>query len=49
MESSNTKQKVRLHLIDEYRGFWILNMIIYHGIWDLVYIFGVKWDLFQQD
>ena len=40
---------MRLHLIDEYRGFWILNMIIYHGIWDLVYIFGVKWDLFQQD
>ena len=49
MESLNTKQKIRLHLIDECRGFWIINMIIYHGIWDLVYIFGVKWNLFQQD
>ena len=41
--------KIRLHLIDEYRGFWIVNMIIYHGIWDLVYIFGCDWKWFRSD
>lgn len=43
------KKKTRLHLIDEYRGFWIINMIIYHGIWDLVYIFGCNWQWFRSD
>ena len=35
----------RCHLIDEYRGFVVINMIAYHAIWDLVYMFGVdlKW------
>lgn len=41
--------KTRLHLIDEYRGFWIVNMIVYHGIWDLVYIFGCNWQWFKSD
>lgn len=50
----NTKKSTfldrrRLHLIDEYRGFWIVNMILYHGIWDLVYIFGYQWKWFQSD
>ncbi len=49
MEKTITEKKPRLHLVDEYRGFWIINMIIYHGIWDLVYIFGANWDLFQQN
>ncbi len=49
MERKQKVTKPRLHLIDECRGFWIVNMIIYHGLWDLVYIFGVKLDLFQQD
>ncbi len=29
-------------MIDEYRGFVVLNMIAYHAIWDLVYMFGVN-------
>ena len=45
----NKSKKPRLHLIDEYRGFWIVNMIIYHGIWDLVYIFGCNWQWFKSD
>ena len=32
----------RLHLLDAFRGFLMLNMIAYHGMWDLVYLFGVK-------
>lgn len=43
------KKKKRLHLIDEYRGFWVINMILFHGIWDLVYIFGCDWDWFRSE
>lgn len=32
----------RLHLLDAFRGFLMINMIAYHGMWDLVYLFGVK-------
>ena len=31
----------RLHLLDALRGFLMINMIAYHGMWDLVYLFGV--------
>lgn len=34
--------KIRLHLLDAFRGFLMLNMIAYHGMWNLVYLFGVK-------
>jgi len=34
--------KKRLHLLDAFRGFLMLNMIAYHGMWNLVYLFGVK-------
>lgn len=49
MEFVKKTKKGRLHLIDEYRGFLIINMIIYHGIWDLVYIFGYNWRWFRSD
>lgn len=32
----------RLHLLDALRGFLMINMIAYHGMWDLVYLFGVE-------
>ena len=41
--------KPRLHLIDEIRGFWLINMIIYHAVWDLVYIFGCNWKWYKSD
>ena len=41
--------KNRLHLIDEYRGFVVINMIAYHAIWDLVYMFGVDWQWYKSD
>lgn len=49
MKTSTGEKWPRLHLIDEYRGFWIMNMIVYHGIWDLVYIFGCNWQWFKSD
>ena len=36
------KEKTRLHLLDALRGFLILNMIAYHGMWNLVYLFDVR-------
>lgn len=37
-----TQEKVRLHLLDALRGFLLLHMIAYHGLWNLTYLFGVK-------
>lgn len=34
-------EKTRLHLLDALRGFLLLHMIAYHGMWNLVYLFGV--------
>ena len=38
----------RVGLIDEARGFAILCMVVYHGFYDLVYIFGVDIPLFDS-
>ena len=35
------QEKIRLHLLDAFRGFLLLNMIAYHGLWNLVYLFGL--------
>lgn len=43
------KKKKRLHLIDEYRGLVVINMIAYHAIWDLVYMFGVDWQWYKSE
>lgn len=42
-------EKKRFYLIDEYRGFWMINMILYHAIWDLGYIFGCNWQWYKSD
>ena len=34
--------KTRLHLLDAIRGFLLLHMIAFHGMWNLVYLFGVS-------
>ena len=36
---------MRYKIIDEIRGITLISMILYHGIWDLVYIFGwsIEW------
>ena len=36
--------KERCALLDTIRGVTVINMVLFHGIWDLVYIFGVDWD-----
>lgn len=41
-------EKKRFYFIDEYRGFWMINMILYHAIWDLVYIFHCDWQWYKS-
>jgi len=36
----------RLHFLDSLRGITLVSMILYHGVWDLVYMYGVKWNWF---
>ena len=35
-------EKIRYHLLDGWRGLLLINMIAYHAIWDLVYLYGVN-------
>ena len=35
------QQQTRYHLLDELRGLDLISMMLYHGMWDLVYLFGV--------
>ncbi|MBR5486297.1 MAG: DUF1624 domain-containing protein [Oscillospiraceae bacterium] len=47
MDRAQTGQKrTRYHLLDSLRGLNLLSMIIYHAVWDLVYIFGMEWKWF---
>ena len=32
--------KSRLHLLDALRGWTLLNMIAYHGMWNLAHLYG---------
>lgn len=36
-------KKERYHLLDALRGFTLLNMIAYHGIYDLVVLYGMPY------
>ena len=42
------RPKVRLELIDALRGFTLLNMLIFHLLYDLTALFGVPMDWFWQ-
>ena len=33
----------RCALLDTIRGFTVINMVLFHAVWDLVYIFSVNW------
>lgn len=37
-----SKEKKRFFVLDEIRGLNLISMLLYHGIWDLVYVFGVS-------
>ena len=37
----------RLHFLDALRGFTLIHMIAFHGLWNMVYLFGVKADWYR--
>ena len=37
----------RYALIDGIRGLALVNMVLYHAIWDLVYLYGFDWQWYQ--
>ncbi len=39
----------RYAALDTLRGWTVIQMILYHGTWDLVYIFGMPWDWYRSD
>lgn len=43
------EQKQRYFALDRIRAIALLNMIAYHTIWDLVYLFGFGWKWFQSE
>ncbi len=42
-------ERKRYELLDVLRGITLCSMILYHGIWDLVYIYDVNWPWFRSD
>lgn len=41
--------KTRYYLLDSLRGLWILAMVAYHALWDMVNIYGVEIPWFASD
>lgn len=39
----------RYERLDDIRGITLCSMILFHTVWDLVYIFGVEWRWFYTD
>lgn len=48
MGKSNVGKK-RYQKLDGIRGIALLNMIAYHTVWDLVYLYQVNWDWYKSD
>lgn len=42
-------QVTRYRRLDEIRGVTLFSMILFHTVWDLVYIFGMNWNWFHTD
>lgn len=47
---NNNVKKVRYHLLDLLRGITILSMVLFHGTWDLVFLYGcsIPWYISNQ-
>lgn len=39
----------RYHILDQIRGITLCSMILYHAVWDLVYMFGYDLDWYRSD
>ncbi len=41
--------KERLYWIDNLRAIAIINMVLFHAMWDLVYMYGIRADWYRGD
>lgn len=41
--------KQRYYWIDNIRAIAMISMIIYHAVWDLVYLYGMDWNWYRSD
>jgi uncharacterized membrane protein len=37
----------RCALLDTLRGFTVINMVLFHATWDLVFLFGIQWQWYH--
>ena len=49
LANANKTQTGRLYLLDELRGLLILNVVAYHTLYDLCYMFGVHMPWFRTE
>lgn len=42
-------EQKRYSVLDNLRGITLISMILYHGVWDIAYIFDVNMPWFQSD
>ncbi len=42
------EKRERYYLLDALRGIAVLSMVIYHFVWDLNYIAGIRWGSFSS-
>ena len=40
--------KQRYAILDNLRGLILISMIVYHAVWDLVYIFDNDWKWYDK-
>ena len=43
------RKENRYEIVDSFRGLTMISMIVYHTIWDLVYIFNINWQWFHSE
>ena len=48
MENQKATAKIRYHLLDTLRGITLISMMLYHTVWDIVYIFGINWGWYRS-
>lgn len=48
MSGEKIAGRPRYELLDTLRGLTMISMILYHGTWDLVYLFGVDWAWYRS-
>lgn len=45
---SNRTGKTRYAILDRIRGVTVISMLLYHMVWDLVYLFHMDWEWYES-